>query len=124
VVRFRALWHHAGVKTRIVWIPAAAVLIHEHVERLLQDGDLGSLLASEPAVLAGLALQVPVGLVALWLVTALLRTANELGFALTRSTAQRFWLPAAALASCSAVTPLRARVLASLHAGRAPPSFA
>jgi hypothetical protein len=123
-VRARALWHHAGVRVPLVWIPAAAVLVQEHVERLVQDGDLGSLLAGEPAVLASLALQVPCGLIALWLVRAVIRAADELALTLARRSAQRLRLPLASHGLFFGPARLRPAALASRHAGRAPPAFA
>lgn len=119
--RSGAVWHHEAVRTPLIWIPAAAVLIHEHLERLAQDGDLGSLLAAEPAILAGLALQLPCGLFALWLIRALLRAADELGLALARRSADVMQLPLASRSFSIASSLLRPAALASRHAGRAPP---
>jgi hypothetical protein len=121
LMRFGAVWHHEIVKTPLVWIPATAVLVHEHLERLVQDGDLGSLLAAEPALLAGLALQVPCGLFAFWLIRSLLRAADELGLALARRSADVMQLPLASRSFSIASSRLRPAALASQHAGRAPP---
>ena len=122
VVRAGALWHHETVRTPFIWIPATALLVQEHVERVLLDGgDLGSLLAAEPALLAGLVLQVPCGLIALWLVRALLRAADELGLALARRPADVVRLTRAGHVFSFAPWRLRPAALASRHAGRAPP---
>lgn len=121
IMRFGAVWHHGIVRSPLVWIPAATVLLHEHLERLAQDGDLGSLLAAEPSLLAGLALQVPCGLIALWLIRSLLRAADELGLALARRSADVMQLPLASRSFSIASSQLRPAALASRHAGRAPP---
>jgi hypothetical protein len=120
-VRAGAVWHDETVRTPLLWIPSAAVLAHEHLERLLQGGDLGSVFAAEPALLAGLLLQVPCGLIALWLVRALLRTADDLALALARRAAHVVRLPSASLGAFFGSSLLRTAALASRHAGRAPP---
>ncbi len=105
--------------TPLLWIPTAALLVQEQVERLAQGGDLASVLAAEPLLLAGLLLQVPCGLIAFWLFRALLRTA--LWPALTRRSAQAARLPLARASLAFVSSPLRPTPLASRHAGRAPP---
>jgi hypothetical protein len=105
--------------TPLLWIPTAALIVQEQVERLAQGGDLASVLAAEPLLLAGLLLQVPCGLIALWLVRALLRTALWPG--LTRRSAQVARLPLASANLAFFSLPLRPAALASRHAGRAPP---
>jgi hypothetical protein len=97
------------------------VLVHEHLERLVQGGDLGSVLAAEPAVLAGLLLQVPCGLIALWLMRAVLRTADDLAVILARRPAHALRLLVATLGFSFTSSTLRTTALASRHAGRAPP---
>jgi hypothetical protein len=109
------------VRTPLLWVPTAAVLVHEHLERLVQGGDLGSVLAAEPAVLAGLLLQVPCGLIALWLVRAVLRTADDLAVVLARRPAHALRLLVATLGFSFTSSPLRTTALGSRHAGRAPP---
>jgi hypothetical protein len=108
---------------RLAAIPALILLVEEHVERLAQDGEIGWLTAVEPAVLAGVALQIPVGLVAVWLARVLLRAADQIGWALARrsSSAARRIGASRPLFICT--SSLRLRVLASRHAGRAPPAF-
>jgi len=111
---------------RLAAVPPFVFLVQEHLERLTQNGDAGWLTAAEPAVLAGVALQIPCGLFALWLARTLLRAADELGWALARrSTAPtRPRAPAIRAPVSVDVSPLRLRVLASRHAGRAPPALA
>jgi hypothetical protein len=105
--------------TPLLWIPTASLIVQEQVERLAQGGDLTSVLAAEPLLLAGLLLQVPCGLIALWLVRALLRSA--LWPALTRRSARVVRLPPTRASLAFVSSPLRPAALASRHAGRAPP---
>jgi hypothetical protein len=110
---------------RLAALPPLVFLVQEHLERFAQNGDSAWLTAAEPAVLAGVALQVPCGLLALWLARTLLRAADGLGYALARRTAAHARrAPASPGALSTAVPPLRLPVLASQHAGRAPPTFA
>jgi hypothetical protein len=105
--------------TPLLWIPTAALIVQEQVERLAQGGDLAAVLAAEPLLLAGLLLQVPCGLIAVWLFRALLRTA--LWPAHARRSAQVARLPLARASLAFVSSPLRPAALASRHAGRAPP---
>jgi hypothetical protein len=105
--------------TPLLWIPTAALIAQEQFERLAQGGDLASVLATEPLLLAWLLLQVPCGLIALWLFRALLRSA--LWPALTRRSAPTAGLPLTQAALAFVSSPLRPAALASRHAGRAPP---
>lgn len=116
VVRAGAFWHHEVMRAPLVWILSGAVLAEE---ALAQVGDLGSLLTAEPALVAGLLLQVPAGLVALLLVRALLRAA--LGVALARRSAQPVRLSLTSASAAFWSSPFRPTALASRHAGRAPP---
>jgi hypothetical protein len=110
---------------RLAAIPAVAFLVQEHVERLAHDGGGGALVASaEPAVLAGLALQLPCGVLALLLVRTLLRRADDLGFALARRSSGRLWPVLASLRGRLQASPFRPATLAAAHAGRAPPLVA
>jgi len=115
-VRSGAFWHDETMRTPLLWALSGVVLAQEHVA---QVGDLGSLLTAEPALLAGLALQVPAGLIALWLVRALLRVA--LGLAPARRSTHSGPLALVRSGTAFASWPLRAAALASQHAGRAPP---
>jgi hypothetical protein len=110
---------------RLAAIPALILLVQEHVEHLVQDGDIGLLAAAEPAVLAGVAVQIPFGLCALWLARALLRAADGIGRALARrSSSGAQFLTTSRLGLFVHASPLRLCVLASSHAGRAPPAYA
>ena len=115
-MRAGAFWHHEAVRTPLLWALSGVVLAQEHVA---QVGDLGSLLTAEPALLAGLALQVPAGLIALWLVRALVRVA--LGLAPARRSSRPEPLALLRASAVFASSPLRNAALASRHAGRAPP---
>jgi hypothetical protein len=105
--------------TPFLWIPTAALIVQEQFERLAQGGDVASVLATEPLLLAGLLLQVPCGLIAVWLLLSLLRSA--LWPALTRRPAQCAPPPLARTSLAFLSSPLRPAALASQHAGRAPP---
>ena len=105
--------------TPLLWIPTAALIVQEQFERLAQGGDVASVLATEPLLLAGLLLQVPCGLIAVWLFRALLRSA--LWPALARRSAQAAVLPLLRASFDFVSSPLRPAALASRHAGRAPP---
>ena len=110
---------------RLAAIPALVFLLQEHVEHLVQDGDIGLLTAAEPAVLAGVAVQIPFGLCALWLARALLRAADGIARALARRPSPRARRPTTSRHLLFVhASPLRLRVLASRHAGRAPPAYA
>jgi hypothetical protein len=110
---------------RLAAVPSGLFLVQEHAERLVHDGDFGWLTAVEPAVAAGVVLQLPCGLLAVWLVRALLRAADGLGSALARrsASARRLMAPRRVRLPRQAAL-LRLPVVASQHAGRAPPSFA
>lgn len=104
------------MKTPFLWVLSGAVLAEE---AFAQVGDLGSLLTAEPALVVGLVLQLPAGLIALLLVRALLRAA--VGVALSRRSAQVVRRPLTSASAAFSSSPLRAPALASRHAGRAPP---
>jgi hypothetical protein len=106
---------------RLAAVPPGVFLLQEHLERVLHDGEIGWLTAAEPMVLAGVALQLPCGLLAVWLVRTLLRVADELGRALARRGSVRGGRPPARLWPRLQLASLGPRVLASQHAGRAPP---
>ena len=110
-------WKFAG-------IPSVVFLAHEHLEAIFHNGG-DWLVISEPAVLLGAALQLPFGLLALWLVRALLRVADGLGYALARRAARRtLALLAPQLVHGPQDEPLRLLGLARGLAERAPPSLA
>jgi len=104
-------------------VAPAAFAVQEHLERLLHSGRLPTDLIAEPAFAAGLALQVPVALLAVLAARAVLRSARRLARALGARRARR---PAAArvvLGLLATPAPARPRtgVLAGGAAGRAPP---
>ena len=76
----------------------------------------------DPAVLVGLALQLPCGVLAVWLVRTLLRAADQLGLTLARRAARPARPAHRVRLRPLAVAPLRLPVLASQQAGRAPPA--
>jgi len=128
VQRMLASFRTGGTRLLPAWrlaaVPPLVFLAQEHVERLVQDGDLGWLTAVEPVVLVGVALQVPCGLLALWLARALLRAADELGCALARRSSAAARRPPGNQPVFVHASPFRLRALASRHAGRAPPVLA
>jgi hypothetical protein len=128
VVRALASSHATGPRPLPSWrlavIPPLVFLVQEHVEHLVRDGSSGWFTAVEPTVLAGIALQIPCGLLALWLVRVLLKAADQIGCALASRSSRATRRPTAGLTLFVYASPLRLRVLASQHAGRAPPAFA
>jgi hypothetical protein len=128
VRRALASFHRTGPQPLPSWrlaaIPALVFLVQEHLEPLVQDGGIDWFIAAEPAVLVGVPLQIPFGLCALWLARALLRAADQIGCALARRLSSRARCPTTSCHSLFHASPLRLRVLASRHAGRAPPAYA
>jgi hypothetical protein len=111
---------------RLALIPSVAFLAQEHLETFFHNGQVGWLTTVEPAVLIGAVLQLPCGLLAVWLVRALLKAADELGYALARRGEERRVRerPTPQLCRGRQNTPLRLLALARGLAERAPPSFA
>jgi hypothetical protein len=105
---------------RLAAIPAFAFLAQEHIERFVAEGDAGWLTATEPLVLAGVALQLAIGAATIWLARSLLRAADSLGLLLSRRSTRRRTTGPARIWPFEA-TPVRLPVLASRQAGRAPP---
>jgi hypothetical protein len=111
-------WHLAAV-------PSVAFLAQEHLESFVHNGEIGWLTSFEPAVVLGAVMQLPCGLLAVWLVRTLLRAADELGHALSRRTERRaHGRPAPQLCRGRQDFPLRLLALVRGLAERAPPSFA
>ncbi len=69
-------WQLAG-------IPPVAFIAQEHLESFFHNGELNWLTFAEPTVLLGAIMQLPCGLLALWLVRTLIRAADALGHALS-----------------------------------------
>lgn len=111
-------WHLAA-------IPSAAFVAQEYLEAFLHNGDTAWVVSGEPAVVLGAALQLPFGLLAVWLVRSLLRAADELGWLLSRRSAREL-ASRSALQRCRGPQdwPLSLLGLARGLAERAPPSFA
>jgi hypothetical protein len=110
---------------KLAVLPWFGFLLQEQVERLVQGGGADWLTFAEPVVLAGLLPQLLCGLLALWLVRTLLRAADELGCALARRSARAVpRRPARHLPRPVQASALPLPVLASRHAGRAPPALA
>jgi hypothetical protein len=105
-------------------VPALAFLAQEHLESLVSNGRVAWLTAAEPAVLAGLGLQLAVGAAALWLARSLLRAADHLGWSLARHTVRTPRAPSRTGRWPLELVPVRVPVLASREAGRAPPAAA
>jgi hypothetical protein len=106
-------------------MPSAAFLLHEHLESFVHKSEIDWLTSFEPAVALGAVIQLPCGLLAVWLVRTLLRAADELGHALSRRTErQANDRPAPQLRRDRQDFPLRLLALVRGLAERAPPSFA
>ena len=109
---------------RLAALPALGFLGQEYAEQLVHDGRLAALTALEPLVVIGVVLQLALGVPAIWLVRTLLRAAEQLGCTLAARGPR--W---ARRAQRLRVRPFQAPeprlpVLASQHAGRAPPAVA
>lgn len=87
-------------------VAPAAFAAQEHLERLIHSGRLPADLFAEPAFAAGLALQLPVALLAVLAARAVLRSARRLARALGARRPRR---------------PARTRVMVALLATPAPP---
>jgi len=117
---FHAKDPHPLPSWRLAVLPALGFLAQEGVESLVQERlEWAPML--EPAVLVGLALQLPCGVLAVWLVRTLLRAADQLGCTLARRAA-RPARPIRTRLRPLAIAALRLPVLASQQAGRAPPA--
>lgn len=111
-------WHLAAV-------PSVAFLAQEHLESFVHNGEIDWLTGAEPAVVLGAVMQLPCGLLAVWLVRTLLLAADELGHALSRRAERRVHhQPAPQLCRGRRDFPLRLLALVRGLAERAPPSFA
>ncbi len=109
---------------RLAALPALGFLFQEHAEQLVHEGQFAALTALEPMVLIGVALQLGLGLPAIWLVRTLLRAAEQLGSTLARRSPR--WgqrTHRLRVRPFHAPKP-RLPVLASQQAGRAPPAVA
>jgi hypothetical protein len=123
IASFRGLGPRSLPAWRVAALPSVVFLAQEHVESFVHNGDAGWFVTAEPVVLFGAVLQLPFGLMAVWLVRTLLRAAEGLGFVLARQ-AVRVRERAAQLVHGPQVEPVRLLGLARGLAERAPPSFA
>jgi hypothetical protein len=106
-------------------VPSAVFLLHEHLESFVHKGEIGWLTSFEPPVVLGAVIQLPCGLLAVWLVRTLLRAADELGHALSRGTErQAHDRTTPQLCRGRQDFPLRLLALVRGLAERAPPSLA
>ena len=121
---FRAEGSQPLPSWRLAALPALGFLAQEYAEQLAHDGRFAALTALEPMVLIGVALQLGLGLPAIWLVRTLLRAAEQLGCSLA-ARRPRWARPTQRLHVRPFHTPKpRLPVLASQQAGRAPPAVA
>jgi hypothetical protein len=107
----------------VVMAPAVGFVAQEFIERVAHTGRLDWTVALERAVVIGIALQIPCGVLCLWLVRALLRVADSVGSVLAglgASRARRV-VPTARWAALVLAVP--AVAVAGNAAGRAPPLF-
>jgi hypothetical protein len=118
----RAERRHPLPTWRLAALPAAGFLVQEHVEQLVRDERPVWLTAVEPVVLTGIAIQLLLGLVAIWLVRTLLRAAEQLGCTLARRGARAARRPQSLCVNPLEAFAPRLPALASQQAGRAPPA--
>ena len=109
---------------RLAALPALGFLFQEYAEQLVHDGRFAWLTALEPLVLIGVALQLALGLLAIWLVRTLLRAAEQLGSTLARRGPRSTRQPQRLRVRPFHAPEPRLPVLASQQAGRAPPAVA
>jgi membrane protein implicated in regulation of membrane protease activity len=102
-------------------LPAAAFLVQEHVERAAATARLPVDTLAQPAVLAGLALQLPFGLVALLAARLLTRATVAVARRIGRRTRPH---PARADQRHDRTDPCPRRVELLQPSGRGPPAFA
>ena len=118
------LQHRAGGEVP-AWLflvlPAAAFLVQEHVERAAATAQLPVDTLAQPAVLAGLALQLPFGLAALLAARLLTRATAAVARRIGRRTRPH---PARADQHHDRTDPCPRRVELLQPAGRGPPAFA
>lgn len=123
----RAELRDPGAAAAACWpyalLAPAAFAVQEHLERFLHSGRPPVDLLAEPAFAAGLALQIPVALLAVLLARLVLRSARRLARALGGRRPARPRPRAASTVLRPARSPAipRPAILASGAAGRAPP---
>ena len=111
-------------RLRLPWVlalvPPLVFVVQEHLERLVQSGELPTSAALEPTFAVGLFLQLPLAVLVVVLARGLVAAAEAVGTALARRPPRRLPRPAAAVGP-PAQHRLRSSVLALRRAGRAPP---
>jgi hypothetical protein len=127
--RVAAAWRGKARRAAPSWwfalLPVLAFLLQEYLERLVHTGHVVWSTSTEPAVVIGLALQIPCGLFAVWLVRMLLRLAHSAGRALAAAGGARpRLLPLLLAAPGRQVFAPRLAALARGAAERGPPLFA
>jgi hypothetical protein len=124
VARFRAAARGEGGTGSPPWLvatlPPVAFLAQELVERLLHTGHVHVSALGEPAVLIGLALQLPLALIALGLARLLGDVADAIGAALAHHLPPRLSLVPAWVVVAS--SPVRCSVATRGWTERGPPS--
>jgi hypothetical protein len=105
-------------------LPALAFLSQEYAEQLVNEDRISWLTVLEPLILIGVTVQLIWGLLAIWLARALLRAAEQLGCALARRGRHSARRPERLGVRPFHAPEPRLPVLASQHAGRAPPAVA
>jgi hypothetical protein len=109
---------------RLPWlvalVPPLVFVVQEHLERLLQSGELPISAALEPTFAVGLSLQLPLAVLALLVARALVAAAEAVGRNLARRP-RRLRRRAPAAVAPAVPQQLRPSVLALRRAGRAPP---
>ena len=108
----------------VALLPPLGFSVQEHLERTIEVNELPLGTVLEPVFLVGLALQVPVAVVALMLARGVLAAGYALGQALGAAWAPRPRRYATAPPVLAPLAPelVRLSVLATGHGGRAPPA--
>jgi hypothetical protein len=98
----------------------AIFCFQEHLERLIHDGGFPWSASSDPAFLVGLALRVPVAVLAYVVARAVLRVAERIALRVLKH--RRRPVRTVVVAACAAAPPLRTGLLALGYPTRGPPS--
>jgi hypothetical protein len=106
-----------------VFLPLGLFLVQEHAARFLGTGSFPAGAMLEKPCLLGVALQIPLGLIAYWVARALVRLSEELGRLLVGAAVRTARLRVAygTRVRHPSVPPARISILALNRAGRAPP---
>ena len=74
---FQGRTGHVLPSWQLAGVPSVAFIAQEHLESLVHNGELNWLTIAEPTVMLGAVMQLPCGLLALWLVRTLIRAASS-----------------------------------------------